>query len=115
MIRPPPRSTLFPYTTLFRSLPRRLAGVDGKGPILASRAAALLRALATALHRRIINVGAVARIDSGVLQDFAFRAEIAVLLGYVGELLDAIEISRPIGIFFHPDVSSDAAVVQPLQ
>src|SRR5438270_3092889 len=24
MIRPPPRSTLFPYTTLFRSLPRVL-------------------------------------------------------------------------------------------
>src|SRR5438034_2440037 len=23
MLRPPPRSTLFPYTTLFRSLPRR--------------------------------------------------------------------------------------------
>jgi hypothetical protein len=40
-------------------------------------------------------VGAVARIDSDVLQDFAFRAEIAVLLGHVGELLDAIEISRP--------------------
>src|SRR5687768_18079696 len=30
MERPPPRSTLFPYTTLFRSLldDRRLAGVD---------------------------------------------------------------------------------------
>src|SRR5205809_3293496 len=26
MIRPPPRSTLFPYTTLFRSLLRRLRG-----------------------------------------------------------------------------------------
>src|SRR5258707_6030168 len=35
MIRRPPRSTLFPYTTLFRSLrelPRRLA-VLGSGPI----------------------------------------------------------------------------------
>src|SRR5438034_6908967 len=29
MIRPPPRSTLFPYTTLFRSLADRLAGVAG--------------------------------------------------------------------------------------
>src|SRR5438270_8419365 len=27
VIRRPPRSTLFPYTTLFRSLPRRSAGV----------------------------------------------------------------------------------------
>src|SRR5438034_1633810 len=26
MIRRPPRSTLFPYTTLFRSLPRRIGG-----------------------------------------------------------------------------------------
>src|SRR3712207_8197564 len=32
MIRRPPRSTLFPYTTLFRSLPRRIAGqVPGPG------------------------------------------------------------------------------------
>src|SRR2546430_8355099 len=29
MIRRPPRSTLFPYTTLFRSEPR--AGVEGRG------------------------------------------------------------------------------------
>src|SRR2546422_4433889 len=28
MIRRPPRSTLFPYTTLFRSAPRRLRGAD---------------------------------------------------------------------------------------
>src|SRR3989449_6482761 len=29
MIRRPPRSTLFPYTTLFRSLRRRTVGVGG--------------------------------------------------------------------------------------
>ena len=69
-----------------RTLPRGLTGMDGKGPILVSRAAALLGAFATALHCRIINVGAVARIDSDVLQDFAFRADIAVLFGSVGEL-----------------------------
>ena len=97
------------------TLPRGLTGMDGKGPILASRAAALLRAVATALHRRVINVSAVARIDADVLQEFAFRAEIAVLLGHVGELVDAIEIGRPIGIFFHPDVRSDTALIQPLQ
>src|SRR2546426_11509823 len=28
MIRRPPRSTLFPYTTLFRSLPEALRGAD---------------------------------------------------------------------------------------
>src|SRR5438105_6921680 len=37
MIRRPPRSTLFPYTTLFRSRGRQLAGVPG-------RAASFLRA-----------------------------------------------------------------------
>src|SRR5438445_5823801 len=30
-IRPPPRSTLFPYTTLFRSQALRDAGLDGTG------------------------------------------------------------------------------------
>ena len=93
-------------------LPRWLAGVDGKGPKLASRAAALLRALTTALHRRIIKVSAVARIDSDVFQRLAFWADIAVLFGHVGELVDAIEIRRPIRIFFHPDVRSDAALIK---
>src|SRR5256885_13907480 len=31
MIRRPPRSTLFPYTTLFRSLPRQARGIDEIG------------------------------------------------------------------------------------
>src|SRR5690242_20817106 len=30
-IRPPPRSTLFPYTTLFRSQPRRMPGDPAQG------------------------------------------------------------------------------------
>src|SRR5258708_18439469 len=29
MIRRPPRSTLFPYTTLFRSVPREVEGIEG--------------------------------------------------------------------------------------
>src|SRR5438067_6518930 len=40
MIRPPPRSTLFPYTTLFRSKPplrrRRMSGQSRRMPIAAS-------------------------------------------------------------------------------
>src|SRR5947209_18457806 len=31
MIRRPPRSTLFPYTTLFRSIPRKELSFDVKG------------------------------------------------------------------------------------
>src|SRR4051812_50008476 len=35
MIRPPPRSTLFPYTTLFRSVPARAddVGIDARSQI----------------------------------------------------------------------------------
>src|SRR2546429_4294681 len=35
MIRRPPRSTLFPYTTLFRSLPAATALPDGRTLVLA--------------------------------------------------------------------------------
>src|SRR2546428_2730122 len=42
MIRRPPRSTLFPYTTLFRSLDRREVGDHGRG--LPERADRVFRA-----------------------------------------------------------------------
>src|SRR2546430_9500759 len=50
MIRRPPRSTLFPYTTLFRSLAldvvgRIAADVDLLDQLLADRAAALLNVM----------------------------------------------------------------------
>src|SRR5579872_6052177 len=58
----------------------------------------------------------VVLIDSGVFQDFAFRADITVLLRHVGELVDAIQVRRlPLGIFFHPNVTCDAALIEPLQ
>src|SRR5256885_8906835 len=34
MIRRPPRSTLFPYTTLFRSDAERLAGIELQGDVV---------------------------------------------------------------------------------
>src|SRR5437588_7793946 len=37
MIRRPPRSTLFPYTTLFRSGDRAAAGVERRGEPVVSR------------------------------------------------------------------------------
>src|SRR5260370_17813523 len=37
MIRRPPRSTLFPYTTLFRSHDVILRGLRGKDPLLGER------------------------------------------------------------------------------
>src|SRR2546422_3348434 len=39
MIRRPPRSTLFPYTTLFRSCPTRNAWWDRNRPLRACRSA----------------------------------------------------------------------------
>src|SRR5436853_2690712 len=39
MIRPPPRSTLFPHTTLFRSAPERLGLVEGAHEHRVGRAA----------------------------------------------------------------------------
>src|SRR2546426_6469714 len=41
MIRRPPRSTLFPYTTLFRSVPRVRADADHRGRHLGGRVADL--------------------------------------------------------------------------
>src|SRR5256886_6175353 len=41
MIRPPPRSTLFPYTTLFRSVNYRSVMVMGKAEIVEGEAAKL--------------------------------------------------------------------------
>src|SRR2546429_1017034 len=55
MIRRPPRSTLFPYTTLFRSLPgsARAAGMGGAGAAIVGDAGAIFAnpaALATIHH-----------------------------------------------------------------
>src|SRR5438874_3100676 len=45
MIRPPPRSTLFPYTTLFRSLIGAFEQAHGSGGILPARIGLEQRAL----------------------------------------------------------------------
>src|SRR5256885_3075225 len=51
MIRRPPRSTLFPYTTLFRSLrPERIEWRGGRGNANARTTALLQRAWALAGH-----------------------------------------------------------------
>src|SRR5437870_10783914 len=55
MIRPPPRSTLFPYTTLFRSrtgpdVLRRLRRVDDDAAAVVGRAALAPGGVGRALH-----------------------------------------------------------------
>src|SRR2546421_9405231 len=60
MIRRPPRSTLFPYTTLFRSLRRPQRQRGGESGHLASRAADALGARESAASRN--GVGAVPHV-----------------------------------------------------
>src|SRR2546426_6409485 len=54
MIRRPPRSTLFPYTTLFRSpeLARALTGLSTDDRVRLERVAARIRAFAVAQDRK---------------------------------------------------------------
>src|SRR2546428_516782 len=65
MIRRPPRSTLFPYTTLFRS--DRLAGGGGRGGARGKRRrrlvhrARLARVAAAGAHRVVVRIPRVAR------------------------------------------------------
>src|SRR5687767_15564572 len=60
MIRPPPRSTLFPYTTLFRSIARGLqqpSEVGGRLGVLDGRVeAAHLRGLVVEVDRALVAV-----------------------------------------------------------
>src|SRR5438270_9772372 len=51
MIRRPPRSTLFPYTTLFRSLPR----VGAAHPVLADHQCLLLRIQLLVTGRKLVH------------------------------------------------------------
>src|SRR3989449_9441042 len=55
MIRRPPRSTLFPYTTLFRSLLRRLADRPELSALPRGRLTALVRELLAAERRRVLD------------------------------------------------------------
>src|SRR5438132_8918111 len=52
MIRPPPRSTLFPYTTLFRSLARARGRRGRLALALARTVVGAVEALALEVHRR---------------------------------------------------------------
>src|SRR5258708_36410298 len=69
MIRRPPRSTLFPYTTLFRSIPaqRAIELTDCRGSVDHDRAVALF---AHALHRDVV---LVANIANDLLDDVLER------------------------------------------
>src|SRR6266542_7115302 len=82
MIRLPPRSTLFPYTTLFRSLPDRLAlelavadGPVGVG-VQQEHAPAVVRQLHVAPGRVALDVGGDSRPQVDVVALEADRAQL---------------------------------------
>src|SRR3712207_8882496 len=71
MIRRPPRSTLFPYTTLFRSLARRRERDDPTG--LAAAGETDTRSVDLGLRREVARGGRdVACVDVDVLRIRAF-------------------------------------------
>src|SRR5256885_11704105 len=78
MIRRPPRSTLFPYTTLFRSLPNRRARVPGGEDAGRGRAKAHRRAgHAGGCKARGTEAEAARRLGDGEVQlpSLALRSE----------------------------------------
>src|SRR3712207_6919567 len=59
MMRRPPRSTLFPYTTLFRSWARRAEG-EGEVAVGSEPVAAVARSRVARLHPRALDAARVA-------------------------------------------------------
>src|SRR2546430_7287842 len=90
MIRRPPRSTLFPYTTLFRSVPR--GGGTGLSGGALPRGNGVL--LSMAKFMRIVRVDSRARI--AVVQPGVRNAAIS-------------EAAAPYGLYYAPDPSSQIA------
>src|SRR2546430_9228162 len=57
MIRRPPRSTLFPYTTLFRSRAFPTGSADARGPAFATLHGSIQLAMAAAAQGRDVPAG----------------------------------------------------------
>src|SRR3712207_8714352 len=68
MIRPPPRSTLFPYTTLFRSTARFAASIRPAPVLLANGSGARPHRYVTPAERRFVD-GALDHRSAGAGAD----------------------------------------------
>src|SRR3712207_9575494 len=93
MIRRPPRSTLFPYTTLFRSrhvvgLVVRIGLADAEGGVAPERVGHLDAAVAALPDEALIGValvrGLALRVEPGLVLEDAWPAVRADLVGQIG-------------------------------
>src|SRR3989449_11624075 len=80
MIRRPPRSTLFPYTTLFRSWPARLALVSRIGAI------GWVAGLALGVAWLVIGPGLLAATVSSMRALFVLGAALGLLSGLLAQV-----------------------------
>src|SRR3712207_8143153 len=99
MIRPPPRSTLFPYTTLFRSrnplstirmAAELLLEVGGAQRPLERKQIEIMRRAADRMNRLIGDLLDVRRIESGTLAVEPRPEAVTTVVG------DALEMLRPL-------------------
>src|SRR3989449_11235799 len=75
MIRRPPRSTLFPYTTLFRSeMVRRLAREDGFAMDVVPAVTDDGQAISSSLIRTAVAHGDLASAERGLGRPYSLRA-----------------------------------------
>src|SRR3712207_9326992 len=80
MIRRPPRSTLFPYTTLFRSLPIRTDAPYGNKRWHRVHDAAAKHGLVLGLHAwgRVANAPTASGFTQSYLEDYVSNSQIVV-------------------------------------
>src|SRR3989454_8318320 len=92
MIRRPPRSTLFPYTTLFRSTSQGLPDAEG--------ASGILQALKAAVDAHALAYGAPVLTGIALLLFVGAAGETAPIPPYV-LLPDAMEGPTPLSALIH--------------
>src|SRR5690242_21522190 len=116
MIRPPPRSTLFPYTTLFRSA---VGNAESRAELTASRARIVAaadqarRRIERDLHdgtqQRLVSLGLELRLAQSMVP--ADLAGLEAAIGRVaGELNGVVEDLREIARGIHPAILSEGGL-----
>src|SRR5258705_13286216 len=100
MIRRPPRSTLFPYTTLFRSAAfARIRSIEGAFVKLDALAEAFDKAESVMVHRRFHHLQDMIGIGMGGTRDEGRSGRDRLFHGVDG----VIDCARDVGLAFEPE------------